>query len=380
MRKILGFIIGIIGILALAWLIYFVISKATAPKTINPQPTAQPITAQTQSPAGKAPPVSGQLKTISGSSIFDYWVASSTQEIFYVSVEGKIAKINPGGQDVFLSEQLIENLNFVLPSSDSQKTIAAFGNSIQPQFSVFDLTNNNWSPLPLEIKSIAWSPEAKRLVALISQNNQTNLAVIDIAKYLTSDAKQKEKAIKVIIKNFTLKDLKMDWLRPDEIIFTDKPSNLAMGSAWRLNLSKLNFDEIVPPGNGLIIKWLKDDLGLKFQNQKSSLINWAGQVINDFPFMILPDKCVLKSNSLYCFLFTPTSPKTNWPDDYFQKSIYTNDGFYKFDLNNLTAPELVFDPTTAGKIIDAANLKTLGNKILFINRYDNQLYSLEIGD
>ena len=380
MRKFLGFIIGIIGILALAWLIYFVISKATAPKTINPQPTAQPITAQTQSPTREAPPASGRLKTISGSPIFDYWAASSTQEIFYVTETGKIAKVNPGGQDVFLLEQEIQNLNFILPSPDSQKIMVAFGNPTQPQFSIFDLTNNNWSPLPMEIKSTAWSPEAKRLAAVISQNNQTNLAIIDLAKYLSNDAKQKEKAIKTIIKNFALKDLKMDWLRPDEIIFTDKPSSLVMGSAWRLNLSKLNFDEIVPPGNGLIIKWLKDDLGLKFQNQKSSLINWAGQVINDFPFMILPDKCVLKSNSLYCFLFTPTSPKTNWPDDYLQKSIYTNDGFYKFDLNNLTAPELVFDPTTEGKIIDAANLKTLGNKILFINRYDNLLYSLGISD
>jgi hypothetical protein len=378
MRKILGFIIGIIGILALAWLIYFIISRVTGPRPVSPKPISQPITTQTQPPTGEIL-VSGQLKILSENPVFDYWVASSTQEIFYVTEAGKIAKVNPGGQDAFLSEQEIQNLNFILASPDSQKIIVAFGSPSQPQFSVFDLINNSWTPLPLEIKSVAWSPEAKRLAAVIIQNNQINLALPDLSKYLSNDPKQKEKTSKVIIKNFSLKDLKMDWLRPDEIIFTDKPSSLVMGSAWRLNLSKLNLDEIISPGNGLMIKWLKDDLGLKFQNQKSSLINWAGQTINNFPFMVLPEKCVLKSDFLYCFLFSSDNPKINWPDDYLQKSIYTNDGFYKFDLNNLTVPELVFDQW-GEKSIDASNLKLLGNQILFINRYDNQLYSLEISD
>ena len=378
MPKILKLIIGIVGVLVLGWLVYFVISRTTAPKTANQESKLpeQTIEEKTGEPVATT---ANRLKILSENPVFDYWVASSTQEIFYVSETGKIAKANSDSQDTFLSEQPIENLNFILPSPDSQKIIAAFGNPNQPQFSIFDLMNNSWSPLPLEIKSMAWLPEGKRVAAVISQNNQANLAIIDIANYLSGDTKQKDKAIKTIIKNISLKDLKIDWLRPDEIIFTDKPSSLVAGSAWRLNLSKLNFDEIISPGAGLIIKWLKDDLGLKFQNQKSSLINWAGQTINDFSFMVLPDKCVLKSDFLYCFLFTPTSPKTNWPDDYLQKSVYTEDDLYKFNLNNLTAPELVFESATEGKILDTSMTKLLGNQILFINRYDNRLYGLEVG-
>ncbi|MEK7624191.1 MAG: hypothetical protein AAB404_00460 [Patescibacteria group bacterium] len=379
MRKILIFIIGIVGILALAWLIYYIVGRATAPKTASPE-TKSPEQAVEEINGEPVATTTGQLKIISKESVFDYWIASSTQEIFYVTEAGKIAEINPDGQDTLLSEQQIGDLNFILSSPDSRKIIVAFGNQAQPQFSIFDLTNNSWTPLPLEIKSAAWSPEGKRIAVITSQNNQTNLTIIDVAKYFSTDAKQKEKASKIIIKNFALKDLKIDWLMPDELVFTDKPSSLAMGSAWRFNLSKLNFDEIVPPGNGLMIKWLKDDLGLKFQNQKSSLINWAGQAINDFPFMALPDKCVLKIDSLYCFLFTPASPKTKWPDDYLQKSTFTNDSLYKFNLGNLTAPELVFENTIEGKIIDASNLKLLGNQILFTNRYDSLLYGLEISN
>ena len=59
-----------------------------------------------------------------------------------------------------------------------------------------------------------------------------------------------------------------------------------------------------------MIKWLKDDLGLKFQNQKSSLINWAGQAINDFRLWLYRTN-VFKIDSLYCFLFTPAAQKQN---------------------------------------------------------------------
>jgi len=371
MRKIFVIIIGIIGVLAIGWLTYFLINRTTAPAA---------SIKTTESPGGQQ--LASQLKILSNEPIFDYWVASSTQEALYITSEGKIAKVG-SPQNTYLSEQTIENLNFVLPSSDSQRIIAAFGDSHQPQFSIFDLITNSWSPLPLEIKSIAWAPEGKRAAAVISQNGQNNLVILDLAKYLSSDPKQKGKSSTAIIKNFSLQDLKMEWLTPDEIIFTNKPSSLVMGSAWRLNFAKptkTTFTEIVPPGTGLMIKWLKEDLGLKLQNQKNNLINWAGQTINKFPIMIVPDKCTLKSNSLYCFLFTSTNPKINWPDDYLQKSVYTKDNLYKFDLDNLTAPELIFDSATAGRTIDATDVKILGNQILFINRYDNQLYGLEVSN
>lgn len=372
MRKILSIILGVIGLLAVGWLIYFLINQAASPTTAV-KPETKPTSAEESA---------SQLKIISQEPIFDYWLASGAQEIFYMNSEGKIAKAGDS-QNTYLSEQIIENLNFILPAPDGQKIIAAFGDPRQPQFSVFDLTNNEWSPLPLEIKSAIWSPEGKRLAVVINRNGQSDLVILDLAKYLSSDFKQKTKSSTTIIKNFSLWDLKMEWLTPDEIIFTDKPSNLTMGSAWRLNFAKttkIAFTEIVSPGNGLMIKWLKNDLGLKFQNQQSSLINWAGQIMNNFSITVLPDKCVLMPNSLYCFLFTPTNPKTNWPDDYLQKAVYTADNLYKFNLNdNSTNPIFVFAPIE-GKIIDAADLKILGNKILFINRYDNLLYGLEIGD
>lgn len=360
MRKILAIILGIVGVLAIGWLVYYLVSRTAAP-TAGTKTTKSPGNEQTSA---------NQLKIISKEPVFDYWTSSSTQEIIYINEEGKIAKIN---QDKFLSEQIISSLNSAQLSPDGQNVLVSFVSSNQPQFSVFNLVNNTWYPLPLTIKSLAWSPESKRMAAILSQNNQTDLAIL-------AETGGKPKTI---IQNFSLQDLRMEWLTPDEIIFTDKPSGQAAGSAWRLNFAKptkTTFTEIVPPGNGLMIKWLKENLGIKLQNQQSSLINWAGQTINNFSLMVLPDKCVLKSDSLYCFLFTPANPKTNWPDDYLQKAVYTKDDLYKFDLNNLTAPKLIFQSAANGKTIDATDVKILGNQILFINRYDNQLYSLEVNE
>ena len=170
----------------------------------------------------------------------------------------------------------------------------------------------------------------------------------------------------------------------NQIFFSEKPAALAMGSAWRLDFptaAKTTFTQIVAPGKGLLIKWLANNLGLKLQNQQRSLINSAGQTTGNISYLALPDKCAIKDNSLYCFLFNSNNSKTIWPDDYLKKAVYTQDNLYKFDLSNPTnKPTLVFDVIGAGKTIDASEVKISGNQIFFVNRYDNLLYSLDISN
>jgi hypothetical protein len=374
MRKTLIIIIGIIVVLIIGWLIYYFVFRNTALSPSNLSPTGPLTTSEPNSTSSSQTAENAvALKILSLEPVFDYWTASSTQEIFYVALDGKISKIG-APENNYLSNQVIENLNLILASPDSQKIVAAFGDPRRPQLSIFDLISNAWTPLPAGIKSLSFSPEGKRLAALMTQNGKTDLVIIDLTK--------KTGTLKTVIKNFALQDLKIDWLRPQEIIFSEKPSALTSSSAWRLDLTNLAFTKIIPPGNGLLLKWLKNDLGLKFQNQKSSLINWAGQIINDFPFLALPDKCAWRGDTLYCFLFSDgigIGPKTNWPDDYLQKAVYTKDALYKLDLNDLTKPQLIFTPNEQAPI-DATILKILGNQILFINRYDNHLYSLEISE
>ena len=131
MRKILIFIIGIVGILALAWLIYYIVGRATAPKTASPE-TKSPEQAVEEINGEPVATTTGQLKIISKESVFDYWIASSTQEIFYVTEAGKIAEINPDGQDTLLSEQQIGDLNFIPIFARQPKITSHSANQAQP--------------------------------------------------------------------------------------------------------------------------------------------------------------------------------------------------------------------------------------------------------
>ena len=78
MPKILKLIIGIVGVLVLGWLVYFVISRTTAPKTANQESKLpeQTIEEKTGEPVATT---ANRLKILSENPVFDYWVASSTQ-------------------------------------------------------------------------------------------------------------------------------------------------------------------------------------------------------------------------------------------------------------------------------------------------------------
>lgn len=376
MRKITSIIIGIIGILAIGGLIYYFVSK-TPSLPAGGEATEQTPMVTALSPFAALPTASKdstkmvlKLNILSDEQIFDYWFASSTQEIFGITEKGKIVKI-VADKDIVLSEQTVENLNYILPSPDGQKILAAFGPASQPQFGIFDLVGNSWSLLPAEIKSAAWSPESKRLAAVVEQNGKNDLTILNL-----EEKKTEKKTSSTILKNFAFKDIKMEWLKPDEIIFTQRASISADSAVWRLGLSKLAFSEVVPSVKGLLVKWLRENLGLKFQNQKTDLITNEGKVIYNFPFLVLPDKCLATKESVYCFLFG-LKQGVELPDDYWQKVFYSRDSLFKFDLNNLQAPQLVFD--NWGKEIDAFHPRLLGEQILFVNRYDNLLYGLEVG-
>ncbi len=63
------------------------------------------------------------------------------------------------------------------------------------------------------------------------------------------------------------------------------------------------------------------------------------------------------------------------PDDYLKRAVYSNDFIYELDLEkNALLP--VFEENK--QPIDAINFELLGNKLFFINRYDNRLYQLEL--
>ncbi len=63
------------------------------------------------------------------------------------------------------------------------------------------------------------------------------------------------------------------------------------------------------------------------------------------------------------------------PDDYLKRAVYFKDFIYQIDVSKNSFLEVF---SASELVIDAVNLRISSNKLLFINRYDSRLYSLEL--
>ncbi len=78
---------------------------------------------------------------------------------------------------------------------------------------------------------------------------------------------------------------------------------------------------------------------------------------------------------MYCAVPEDMPSGAVLPDDYLKRAIYFKDSFYQIDTeqNSITEILAATDP-----FFDAVNLALTDGKLFFINRYDNNLYSLEL--
>ncbi len=122
-------------------------------------------------------------------------------------------------------------------------------------------------------------------------------------------------------------------------------------------------------------------MGLEFSSESQgrtgrlNLIDERGVVLANLDFMTLANKCLISQPKIYCAIPKNIPPRTTLPDDYLKRAVYFDDIFYQIDINQNSFTEI---PTASQSVIDAVNLKFVGNRLFFINRYDNKVYSLGI--
>lgn len=386
MKKIIIIIVVVIGVVAMTVGVYFGWKKA---KTILTPPTGptqtttsvnQPTTTEQQTAVQK-------LKIISDQPIFDYWVfyptatstsktiatstLSSSHKIFYISQEGKIFGINEEGKAEAVVPDPINNLQAVKSSSDGKRMIIKFGDLISPKFIIFNSETKVFETLPDNITAAAFSPDNKKIAYL--ERATGNLMTKDLIVV-------KPKTTKVLSLN--QKDFDLEWVLPNEIILMPKPSALYLSSIRAIDIKNKTISVLEDAASGLMIKWsASGKLGLKFSSQTIgggghlNLINEQGAMQAGLDFITLPDKCFISEPKIYCAIPDGIPANSVLPDDYLKRAIYFKDSLYQIDTsqNSMVGILSITDPA-----LDAVNLTLAGGKLLFINRYDNNLYSLEL--
>jgi hypothetical protein len=174
--------------------------------------------------------------------------------------------------------------------------------------------------------------------------------------------------------------LKLDWLNASKILFHSDTSIETRGYVYSFDLITKTLTTLINGENGLSVNWAKDGtMGIKInttdRKPKTSLIDNFGSNIANFTFLTLPEKCLIDSQKIYCGIPQNINSGATLPDDYYNKSKYFIDDIFELDLPTGKITK-IFDGSQVA--LDAYNLKIKGSSLLFINRYDNKLYSLNL--
>jgi len=313
-----------------------------------------------------------ELKKISEEKAFDLWVVPDTREVYYLTLDGRVFSAKEG-PDLDISTQTINALNFIEVGPKGQKVLAAFGAPRAPQWGIFDVIDGVWRPLPSEIANATWGNTNESLIATVRDVNELNLVEVDLTRT--------PPAYKVFIRDFRLKDVTFTYLFEDQLIVVEKPSASYAGRAWQLDLKTLDFDLLIAPQEGLTLRWSKDKkIAFKF-TAPANLLILSGDlrnVITEASFQTLPQKCGASPDAAYCFEPQRLPANINMPDDYLQKKFYSIDSLFRVGLKGDGLQRLLTSGLGEFPAIDAKNPQILGNKIYFINRYDNYLYELSL--
>lgn len=303
------------------------------------------------------------------SNVLDHWLNTKTNSIYAINYLGQILKLS-GDESELVSGQALNNLNSISVSPDGSKIIAKFNYPELPTFSMYDTISKIWKPLPKNVISAAWSPNSEQIAYLDNSGKSGKLAILTVSSNKTQE-----------VAKMTQKNMDLAWIKPDEIIFYQPFYNESPSSMWAINISKKTVKSIFKDEIGLDIIWSKtDDLGLKLTNNaqapKLSLIDKLGNALSDISFVTLPEKCSIEQMKIYCGV--PQSKPAEGiilPDDFYKKSFYSKDDIYMIDLGSGNVNSLFNGDQMA---VDVYHPIPENGKLLFINRFDNNLYSVKL--
>ena len=373
--------------------VYFAWKKSR--ELLAPPVVQQPAAGEQQLPAS----AERKIKILSDQPIFDYWVyrpefgvvatstATSTKTItrdsivFYLNQDGLIFKVKEDAEDEAITPEPIDNIQSVKSSSDGKFALIKFGDANFSGFVIFNGETKVQEFLPENITAAAFSPNAKKIIYLQKQVGFKTASDL-IVKELTG---AKPKTVKIL--SFNQMDFDLDWILPETVILAPKPSTFSAVSAWSVDIKNKTFKPLWPIDlSGLMVNWSIDGrtdekLGLRFNSGKEGnkdsliMINEKGEKRANFDFLTLPNKCFFAEPKIYCAVPLEIPKDTILPDDYLKKAVYFKDFLYQIDVSQNSLSEIFSAPEP---IIDATRLFVSNNQLLFINRYDNRLYSLEL--
>lgn len=370
MKKFLITFIIVLVLLASALLVYnYFFKEEISPDDLAGQQLIQEELTQTIS--------SEKLKTISSEPILSPIVEGNKVKYYSVN-NGYVYQSNFDGSNLIrISSNVLTDLIESLWSPNKDKVIGLFSSGSQTKKYLYDFNNQRAILLNKNIREVVWAPDKEKIAYQyydpLTEENSINIADPDGSNWQT------------ILKT-RMKDLVIEWPSPEMISLRIKPSGLAQSVAYSLDVASGALKRIFNDTFGLTLLWspqgdkvLYSETNNQGKNLKLKLADKNGQLIGEFKFATLPEKCVWSQDnrSFFCAVPRVIADKAIIPDDYYKDLLNINDDFFKVNLETGQAILLTssgFDNFNVSSLL----LSPQEDYLLFVNKKDGLLYSLEL--
>lgn len=226
--------------------------------------------------------------------------------------------------------------------------------------------------LPLNTKSVAWSPTGSSIAYLTEKDGETLLT--------TADANGKNQAT---IYKTAMKEVSVRWPSADTFFLETRPSGVVPGYVFSLARSRQELKRFLGPLYGLTTLWSPKGervlVGSTDKNGKSLppvIRDSLGREVMTLDFHTLPEKCTwVSEETLYCAVPRGIPQESIIPDDYLKGELNTNDRIVVVDIKAKTVTGLYNEGG-----YDMANLRATkdGKYLFFIDRSTGSLWGVEV--
>jgi len=340
-------LITLVGILIVGGLVWYFFSKPSAPATTT---DSAGFTLPGQETAANLAPISDGLV------VSAHFVGN---DVLFYDFSGQLWQLKSGELKSTLTTQpMIENPIDIIWSS-AEKNIIKTG-------------QGSFSGLKSGIKSVAFSPDAKKIVYYISDSGNNSLFISD------ADGKNQ----KTLYKNFQLRDIVLSWPKTNQITMTSRPSGLARGGLWSFDTSNLKLVKVIGdlPGLEAAFSPRGDEFIYSYvdQNGQNPILavyrKGTSKKIENISTLI--DKCAWSNDSISIYCAVPKSwpDSAVLPDDYYKNAISTIDDIWK--INTETGAKNIISENM-GNISNLAPSSD-GSSLIFILKNSGFLYQLKL--
>ncbi len=345
---------------------------------IKEKEPSQPISA----PATTAPTITstGPIKAISQKAVLSP-VIDGQKVKYYLKSNGNVLESSfDGSQSTKISSNALLNLLKVLWSPNKDKIIAILEEDGLLKKYLYDYNTGISVSLDKNIRWITWSPIEDKIAYQYydpqTEDNNIGLANPDGSQWTN-------------ILTTRMKNLIVEWLGSGQLAIRTKSSGLAQGVVYTINSMTGDFQKIISETYGLTALWsplgdklLFSETDNQGKNLKLKIADLAKSTIGELNFVTLPEKCVWSQDNrtLFCAVPKTISNSTTLPDDYYKGLVSFADSFWIINLDTQEKIQIFIPESEKTTSYDAKELflSPLEDYLLFINKKDDLLYSLEL--